>query len=230
MTRPRSSRPSAPPRRPRRPGRERSRGAAPRPGVWLHVDAAYAGSAAICPEFRWCLAGVELPTRSSSTRTSGCSRRSTARSLWTRRPEAFRAAFAAHGDYLPADRGRDRPARLRPRARTALPRAEALDRDARYGRSGLQETIREHIRLAARFEEWVVERPRLGARRAEALLDSLFPPSRRRQRRDRPPRDGDRPASSSRRRSSRGLTVIRLAVGNAWDRAKQDVGVDVGVL
>ena len=28
-------------------------------GVWLHVDAAYAGSAAVCPELRWCLDGVE---------------------------------------------------------------------------------------------------------------------------------------------------------------------------
>ncbi len=27
--------------------------------VWLHVDAAYASSAAVCPEFRWCLDGVE---------------------------------------------------------------------------------------------------------------------------------------------------------------------------
>ena len=28
-------------------------------GVWLHVDAAYAGSAAVCPELRWCLDGVD---------------------------------------------------------------------------------------------------------------------------------------------------------------------------
>jgi aromatic-L-amino-acid decarboxylase len=28
-------------------------------GVWLHIDAAYAGSAAICPELRWIHAGVE---------------------------------------------------------------------------------------------------------------------------------------------------------------------------
>jgi aromatic-L-amino-acid/L-tryptophan decarboxylase len=28
--------------------------------VWLHVDAAYAGSAAVCPELRWTHAGVEL--------------------------------------------------------------------------------------------------------------------------------------------------------------------------
>jgi aromatic-L-amino-acid decarboxylase len=28
-------------------------------GIWLHVDAAYAGAAAICPELRWSHAGVE---------------------------------------------------------------------------------------------------------------------------------------------------------------------------
>ena len=31
-----------------------------RHGVWLHVDAAHAGSAAICPEFRWIHDGLEL--------------------------------------------------------------------------------------------------------------------------------------------------------------------------
>lgn len=29
-------------------------------GVWLHIDAAYAGSAFICPEFRHLLNGVEV--------------------------------------------------------------------------------------------------------------------------------------------------------------------------
>jgi glutamate/tyrosine decarboxylase-like PLP-dependent enzyme len=29
-------------------------------GVWLHIDAAYAGSACICPEFRPLINGVEL--------------------------------------------------------------------------------------------------------------------------------------------------------------------------
>lgn len=29
-------------------------------GIWLHVDAAYAGSAFVCPEFRCWLQGVEL--------------------------------------------------------------------------------------------------------------------------------------------------------------------------
>ena len=63
-------------------------------GVWLHVDAAYAGSAAVCPELRWCLDGVE---RADSVVVNphkwlftpmDCS------ALWTRRPEAFHEAFA----------------------------------------------------------------------------------------------------------------------------------------
>lgn len=29
-------------------------------GVWLHIDAAYAGVAAVCPEFHWLSAGLEL--------------------------------------------------------------------------------------------------------------------------------------------------------------------------
>ena len=43
-----------------------------RHGVWLHVDAAYAGPAAIVPELRWIFEGVDRPTASCSTRTSGC--------------------------------------------------------------------------------------------------------------------------------------------------------------
>ena len=34
-------------------------GACARRRCWLHVDAAYAGSAMVCPEFRWAFAGVE---------------------------------------------------------------------------------------------------------------------------------------------------------------------------
>src|SRR6185503_5101077 len=28
-------------------------------GTWLHVDAAYAGSAMVCPELRWAFEGIE---------------------------------------------------------------------------------------------------------------------------------------------------------------------------
>ena len=61
-----------------------------RHGAWLHVDAAYAGSAWICQEFRWSQAGVE---RADSLVVNphkwmlvpmDCS------ALWTGRPDVFR--------------------------------------------------------------------------------------------------------------------------------------------
>ena len=71
-----------------------------REGVWLHVDAAYAGAAMVCPEFRWAFDGVD---RADSVVVNphkwlfvpqGCS------ALWTRRPEAFRDTFSLVPEYL----------------------------------------------------------------------------------------------------------------------------------
>ena len=54
---------------------------AAREGLWLHVDAAYAGVVALLPgPARHRSPAGSAPTRSWSTRTSGCSRRSTRRS------------------------------------------------------------------------------------------------------------------------------------------------------
>jgi aromatic-L-amino-acid decarboxylase len=128
-------------------------------GVWLHVDAAYAGSAAICPELRWCLDGCD---RADSVIVNphkwlftpiDCS------ALWTRRPEALHAAFAAHGDYIASSEGaidlRDYGPALGRRFR-ALKLWTVL---RCYGREGLQALIREHVRLAALFEGWVRAEP-----------------------------------------------------------------------
>jgi aromatic-L-amino-acid/L-tryptophan decarboxylase len=61
--------------------------------VWLHVDAAYAGSAMVCPEFRWAWEGIE---RADSVVVNphkwlftpvDCS------ALWTRRPDELHAAM-----------------------------------------------------------------------------------------------------------------------------------------
>jgi len=128
-------------------------------GVWLHVDASYAGAAWVLPELRWTADGCELadsivvnPHKWLFT-TIDCS------ALWTRRPEAFRTAFSAHGDYLPAS---ERVVDLREYGPVLGRRFRALKLWAvmrAYGRRGLQELIREHIRLAALFEEWVREEP-----------------------------------------------------------------------
>ena len=39
--------------------------------IWLHVDAAYAGSSFICPEFRPLLDGIEVSERHSISRGGG---------------------------------------------------------------------------------------------------------------------------------------------------------------
>jgi aromatic-L-amino-acid decarboxylase len=123
------------------------------------VDAAYAGSAAVCPEFRWALDGCE---RADSVVVNphkwlftpvDCS------ALWTNRPEELFRAFSALPDYLRASEG----------ATDLKDYGPALGRRFRalklwavlrcFGRDGLQAAIREHVRLARLFAGWVEAEP-----------------------------------------------------------------------
>ena len=132
-----------------------------RDGTWLHVDAAYAGSAMVCPEHRWAFAGVDradslvVNAHKWMLTPMDCSL------LWTRRPGDFRAAFSVVPEFLRT-----------PDAEDALSLSEygpALGRRFRalklwavlrcHGRSGLQEHIRNGVRLAAAFEQWVADEP-----------------------------------------------------------------------
>ena len=67
--------------------------------LWMHVDGAYGLAALAAPSARHLSLGSSAPTRSASIRTSGCSRRSTAR-LSLPRPELARAAHTQHAAYL----------------------------------------------------------------------------------------------------------------------------------
>jgi aromatic-L-amino-acid/L-tryptophan decarboxylase len=129
-------------------------------GVWLHVDAAYAGSAAVCPEHRWALAGsdradslVVNPHKWLFTPVD-CS------CLYTRRPEALRDAFSLVPEYLRTsdedvtnlmDYGPALGRRFRALKLWAVLRC--------FGREGLQALIREHVRLARLFASWIEETP-----------------------------------------------------------------------
>src|SRR4051812_16627842 len=132
-----------------------------RAGAWLHVDAAYAGSAMVCPELRWAFAGVDRADSLVVNAHKWMFTPMDCSLLWTRRPEEFRAAFSLIPEYLRT-----------PDAEDALSLSEygpALGRRFRslklwavlrcYGRSGLQARVREAIRLAALFEEWVRQEP-----------------------------------------------------------------------
>ncbi len=132
-----------------------------RAGTWLHVDAAYAGAAMVCPEHRWAFAGVDradslvVNAHKWMLTPMDCSL------LWTRRPDDFRQAFSVVPEFLRT-----------PDAEDALSLSEygpVLGRRFRAlklwavlrcrGRSGLQAHIRSGIELAARFEQWLAGEP-----------------------------------------------------------------------
>jgi aromatic-L-amino-acid decarboxylase len=129
-------------------------------GAWLHVDAAYAGAAAVCEEHRWALAGVERadslvvnPHKWLFTPVD-CS------VLYTRRPDVLRAAFSLVPEYLRTsdedvtnlmDYGPALGRRFRALKLWAVLRC--------FGREGLQERIRAHVRLARLFASWIEETP-----------------------------------------------------------------------
>ena len=130
-----------------------------RESVWLHVDAAYAGTAAICPEFRWAFDGVE---RADSLVVNphkwllvpiGCS------ALWTRRPEAFLDAFSLVPEYLRTPDAVSSVTEYGPELGRPF-RALKLWTVLRcYGADGLRESVRESVALAALFESWVRDEP-----------------------------------------------------------------------
>ena len=132
---------------------------AERAGVWLHVDAAYAGSAAVCPELRWHFAGWERADSIVVNPHKWLFTPMDCSALWTRRPDDLRAAFSLVPEYL----------RVSEEVTSLSEYSPALGRRFRalklwtvlrcYGRAGLQERIREAIRLAELFEGWVRAEP-----------------------------------------------------------------------
>ncbi|HEV8673924.1 MAG TPA: pyridoxal-dependent decarboxylase [Methylomirabilota bacterium] len=126
-------------------------------GLWLHVDAAYGGGAAILPERRHVLDGCE---RADSIVVNphkwlftpiDCS------AFFCQRPQALKQAFSLVPSFLQTpegsavenfmDYGPQLGRRFRALKLWMVMRA--------YGRSGLQARLREHIRLAQAFAAWV---------------------------------------------------------------------------
>ena len=128
-------------------------------GVWLHVDAAYAGSAAILPELRHHFAGWERADSIAVNPHKWLGVPIDCSVLWTRRPGVYRSAFSLVPEYL---RTEEEVASLSEYTQALGRRFRALKLWAVlrcFGRSGLQAKLREHLRLAALFEEWVRAEP-----------------------------------------------------------------------
>jgi aromatic-L-amino-acid decarboxylase len=129
--------------------------------LWLHVDAAYAGAAAILPEKRWALAGCE---RADSIVMNphkwlfvpiDCS------ALYCRHPGVMKQAFSLVPEYLRTPE--------EDRVRNFMDYGIQLGRRFRalklwmvmraFGSQGLRQHLRAHIALARGFQGWVEESP-----------------------------------------------------------------------
>ncbi|HVR71646.1 MAG TPA: pyridoxal-dependent decarboxylase [Vicinamibacteria bacterium] len=126
-------------------------------GLWLHVDAAYGGSAALDPGMRHVLAGAERADSLVVNPHKWMFVPLDLSALYTRRPEVVRAAFSLLPDYLRTaeeaavpnlmDYGVSLGRRFRALKLWMVLRA--------FGQAGMAARIREHLRLARLFEAWV---------------------------------------------------------------------------
>jgi aromatic-L-amino-acid/L-tryptophan decarboxylase len=130
-------------------------------GIWLHVDAAYAGSAAVVPEMNWLLAGVDrahsmiLNPHKWLYVGMDCS------VLYTRFPDVLRRAFSLSAEYLRTAED-DRVVNYMDYGIQLGRRFRALKLwyiFRYYGRQGVIALLRETLRLARLFESWVAADP-----------------------------------------------------------------------
>jgi aromatic-L-amino-acid decarboxylase len=129
--------------------------------VWLHVDGAYAGVAAMVPELRYIMAGVDqadslvLNPHKWLFTPVDCS------AFYTRHPDILKRAFALVPDYLVTSVGDEvvdfmnygvqLGHRFRALKLWAVMRA--------FGSDALASVLRQHCALAAKFASWVEAQP-----------------------------------------------------------------------
>ena len=132
-----------------------------RDGVWLHVDAAYAGVAAMLPDYRWILRGAEHADSLVVNPHKWLFTPFDLSVLYCRRMDTLRAAFSLTPEYLktveaaPVQNLMDTGIQLGRRFR-ALKLWMVL---RHFGADGLRSRLAEHIRLAKLFEQWVNAHP-----------------------------------------------------------------------
>ena len=125
--------------------------------LWLHVDAAYAGAAAIVPETAYVLGGCGRADSLVVNPHKWLFTPFDLSAFYSRRMDAVRAAFALTPDYLATPEA----GQVRNLMDTGLQlgrrfRALKLWAVLRYfGAAGLRARLAEHMRLARLFAEWV---------------------------------------------------------------------------
>jgi len=129
--------------------------------LWLHVDAAYAGVAALVPEHRWILKDAGAADSLVVNPHKWLFTPFDLSAFFCRRMDVVRAAFSLTPDYLTtAEAGS---------ARNLMDTGIQLGRRFRalklwavlryFGTDGIRARLREHMRLAALFAGWVDASP-----------------------------------------------------------------------
>ena len=129
--------------------------------VWLHVDAAYAGPAAMIPEYEWVFDGVARADSVVVNPHKWLFTPLDLSALYCRRMDVLRGALSLTPDYLASrqpgavtnymDVGIQLGRRFR-----ALKLWMVL---RHFGADGIRSRISEHIRLAQQFAQWVERDP-----------------------------------------------------------------------
>lgn len=131
-------------------------------GLWLHIDAAYAGAAAILPELSWILEGAARAHSLVMNPHKWLFTPSDLSAFFTRRPDLLRQAFTLVPEYL---RTGHEGLNINP-----MDYSLAMGRRFRslklwfvmryYGRQGVMEILRRHIGYAKRIAAAVDADPR----------------------------------------------------------------------
>ncbi len=127
-----------------------------RENIWLHIDAAYAGNAAILPEKRWMFKGIEKANSLVVNPHKWMFTPFDFSLLFTKNPGILKRAFSLSAEYF--DTSKDVAVNYMDYSIQQGRRFRALKPwfIMRYfGVEGLQNRIREHIHLAKMFSEWI---------------------------------------------------------------------------
>lgn len=126
-------------------------------GLWLHVDAAYGGSACVAPDFRHYLNGSELADSIVINPHKWLFTPIDLSVLFTRRPDILKRAFSLVPEYLKTAED--------PNVFNLMDYGVQLGRRFRalkfwfvmryFGRERIAEIIRNHIHWAREFAQWV---------------------------------------------------------------------------
>ena len=140
-------------------------GCCEREGLWLHVDAAYGGAAAVAPELRFVLDGADRADSIVVNPHKWLFVPVDLSVLYTRRPDVVKRAFSLVPDYLRTAEDEAAP--------NLMDYGVSLGRRFRalklwmviraFGTEGITARIREHVRLAQLFRSWIEADPRFEA-------------------------------------------------------------------